>query len=121
MNWKRLYSFDTLKRDVRSTLIRSQVSETTTSDVIALIESEQSRGRESLRRLSDAIAIYQGHATLGKIINVVLHEGRRPLSYFRNHFPLLRKRADVNSKQTENSTLIAHITGGCSKGYCGER
>ena len=105
---ERLYSFDTLKRDVRSTLIRSRVSETTTSDVIALIESEQSRGRQSLRRLSDAIAIYQGHATLGKIINVVLHEGRRPLSYFRNHFPLLRKRVR-KFEETGDSTLIAHI------------
>ena len=105
---ERLYSFDTLKRDVRSTLNRAQVNEATTSEVIALIESDQDRRSESIRRLRDTIAMYQGHATLGKIINVVLHEGRRPLSYFRNHFPLLRKHAD-GFVQTQDAVLIRKI------------
>ena len=91
---ERLYSFDTLKRDVRDTLSEARVSRKTTSEVIALIESDERQRSESVGRLRDAIAVYQGQATLGKIINVVLHEGRRPLSYFRNQIPLLRKSAD---------------------------
>lgn len=35
------------------------------------------------------MAVYQGQATLGKIINVILHEGRRPLNYFKNQIPNL--------------------------------
>ena len=88
---ERLYSFDTLKREVRDTLTGAQVSPETTSEVIALIESDERQRGESVGRLRDVIAMYQGHATLGKIINVVLHEGRRPLSYFRNQIPLLRR------------------------------
>ena len=42
---------------------------------------------EEVRR---AVAVYQGQATLGKIINVVIHEGRRPLNYFRNQIPNLK-------------------------------
>ena len=95
---ERLYSFDTLKRDVRSTLSGARVSQRTTSEVIALIESDARQRSESVGRLRDAIAVYQGHATLGKIINVVLHEGRRPLSYFRNQIPLLRRAADAFAK-----------------------
>ena len=106
-----LYSFDTLKRDVRSTLGRAQVGDATTSEVIALIDSDQNRRGESIKRLRDAIAIYQGHATLGKIINVVLHEGRRPLSYFRNHFPLLREWAD-ELVATQNPNLVPKIAEG---------
>ena len=105
---ERLYSFDTLKREVRSTLSGARVSDATTAEVITLIESDEQRRSETLKRLRDAIAVYQGHATLGKIINVVLHEGRRPLSYFRNHFPLLRKRADGFAK-TQDPVLVPKI------------
>ena len=105
---ERLYSFDTLKRDVRSTLSDARVNEATTSEVMALIASDETRRSESIGRLRDAIAIYQGHATLGKIINVVLHEGRRPLSYFRNQFPLLRRRAD-GFAETRDPVLVPRI------------
>ena len=90
---ERLYSFDALKRDVQSTLASGRVRQATTAEVMALIESEEKRHIESIGRLRDAIAVYQGQATLGKIINVVLHEGRRPLSFFRNQFPILRDQA----------------------------
>ena len=105
---ERLYSFDALKRDVQSTLTEAKVSSGTTSRVIKLIESDEIRRSESIGRLRDAIAVYQGHATLGKIINVVLHEGRRPLSYFRNQFPLLRRRAD-GFAETRNPVLVPRI------------
>ena len=105
---ERLYSFDTLKRDVRDKLRDAQVSPETTSEVIALIESDERQRGESIGRLRDAIAVYQGHATLGKIINVVLHEGRRPLSYFRNQIPLLRRSA-VKLAQTGDASMVPKI------------
>ena len=105
---ERLYSFDTLKRNVRSTLSGERVSDSITSKIITLIESDERQRSETAKRLRDAIAIYQGHATLGKIINVVVHEGRRPLSYFRNHFPLLRKHADKFA-ETQAPVLVPKI------------
>jgi C4-dicarboxylate-specific signal transduction histidine kinase len=33
--------------------------------------------------------LYQGQATLGKIINVIMHEGRKPLGYLRNQIPTI--------------------------------
>ena len=105
---ERLYSFDTLKRDVRDTLSGARVSGKTTSKVIALIESDERQRSEAVGRLRDAIAVYQGQATLGKIINVVLHEGRRPLSYFRNQYPLLH-RAAVAFAETRDPGKIPRI------------
>lgn len=90
---ERLYSYDTLKSEVRTSLRRARVSAEATAEVIALIESDERQRNATARKLRDAIAVYQGQATLGKIINVVLHEGRRPLSYFRNRIPMLRKGA----------------------------
>ena len=107
---ERLYSLDTLKRDVRSTLSDASVQAATASEVMALIESEENRRSESIGRLRDAIAVYQGQATLGRIINVVLHEGRRPLSYFRNQFPILRTLTGEFA-ETGNSELVPKIIG----------
>ena len=111
---ERLYSFETLKRDVRSTLTGARVSQKTTSLVIALIDTEEQQRNEVADRLRDAIAVYQGQATLGKIINVVLHEGRRPLSYFRNQFPLLRRAADefANSRDPQKVSKIVKLAKG---------
>ena len=105
---ERLYSFDALKRDVKDTLSGARVGRKTTSEVIALIESDERQRSEAVGRLRDAIAVYQGHATLGKIINIVLHEGRRPLSYFRNQYPLLR-RASEEIAQTQDLSKIPKI------------
>ncbi len=102
---ERLYSLDTLKRGVRARLGRASVDEATTSGVMALIESEEKKRGHLIGRLRDEIAVYQGQATLGKIINVVLHEGRRPLSYFRNQFPILRTRAREFSDAGEAALL----------------
>lgn len=114
---ERLYSFDTLKRDVRSTLSGAKVSDTTTSKVLDLIESDERRRSETIKRLRDAIAVYQGQATLGKIVNVVLHECRRPLSYFCNQFPLLRKHADRFAKKPDPGLLpkIVDTAGGIAE------
>ena len=102
---ERLYSYETLKSEVRSSLRRARVSAETTAEVIGLIESDERQRNATVGKLRDAIAVYQGQATLGKIINVVLHEGRRPLSYFRNHVPLLRKRAAGFAKSGETSLV----------------
>ncbi len=107
---ERLYSFDTLKRDVQAKLSGARVKRATASEVMALIESEEKRRSESIGRLRDAIAVYQGQATLGRIMNVVLHEGRRPLSYFRNQFPILRTRAG-EFEEAGDPALIPKIVG----------
>ena len=107
---ERLYSFDTLKRDVRSKLSNARVKKQTASEVMALIESEEKKRSEVIGRLRDAIAVYQGQATLGRIINVVLHEGRRPLSYFRNQGPILRDHAEEFAKGGKPG-LVSEIVG----------
>lgn len=38
-------------------------------------------------KIKEIIAIYQGQATLGKIIAVILHEGRKSLGWFSNQLP----------------------------------
>ena len=87
---ERLFSFDELKRDVLERLTRSRIDQRTSDKIIEIISGEEEDLNKIAGEIRQAVAIYQGQATLGKIINVILHEGRGPLNYFRNQIPNLR-------------------------------
>ena len=89
-NLERLVSYDDLKRNIRIQLERRGTDESTTSRIIELIDREEGNKNKVIDDIRQAVAIYQGQATLGKIINVILHEGRRPLNYIRNQIKNLR-------------------------------
>ena len=86
---EQLISFDQVKRDVLAQLDRGGIDHVITDRVIEVISKDEEIKNKVTDEIRQAVAIYQGQATLGKIINVVLHEGRRPLSYFRNQIPNL--------------------------------
>ena len=87
---ERLFSFDELKRDVLERLTSSEIDPRTSDKIIDIISREEEEKNKIADEIRQAVAVYQGQATLGKIINVVLHEGRRPLNYFRNQIPNLQ-------------------------------
>ena len=85
-----LFSYDELKHDIERQLTKANVGKTTANEIIAAINREEEDKNRIADEIKQAVAIYQGQATLGKIIYVILHEGRRPLSYFRNEISNLR-------------------------------
>ena len=85
-----LFSSEHLKRDVQLRLSRSGVEQKTAEDIIEIINRDEEEKNKVADDIRQAVAVYQGQATLGKIINVILHEGRRPLNFFRNEIPNLR-------------------------------
>ena len=109
-----LFSSEELKRDVRVRLSRSGIGQETAGEIIDMIsrdEEEKNRVADDIRQ---AVAIYQGQATLGKIINVILHEGRRPLNYFRNEIPNLRywHKTFLNTGDREKLNRVVSIGDG---------
>ena len=110
----RLFSSEELKRDVQLKLSSSEVEQGTAEEIIEMIsrdEEDKNRVANDIRR---AVAIYQGQATLGKIINVILHEGRRPLSYFRNEIPNLRywHKSFLETRDEEKLSRVVSIGDG---------
>ena len=85
-----LFSYDGLKREVRTQLNKVPFDQSAADKIIEIIDREEEEKNRVVEEIRKAVAIYQDHATLGKIINVILHEGRRPLSYFRNQIPHIR-------------------------------
>ena len=105
---ERLFSSDRLTRDVQRRLVNAGVTDEQTDEIVGLIrrdEEEKNRVADDIRA---TVAVYQGQATLGKIINVVLHEGRRPLNYFRNEIPNLKYWHDLLLR-TEQLTFLDRI------------
>ncbi len=78
----KIFDYTEVKTEIRQALVG--VDENTTNDVLKIIEQEEANKNKTAEELVEKIAIYQGQATLGKIVNVILHEGRRPLNYFAN-------------------------------------
>ena len=87
----RLISFDDLKQNIRKALSKSNVQNETIQSAVTIIDEEEKSKAEAFENIRRTVAIYQGQATLGKIINVILHEGRQPLNYFKNQIPNLRR------------------------------
>lgn len=111
----RILSFDNLKQTVHQKLIAGGMDEKSAEEVIALISKEEEEKSQTVEEIRQAIATYQGQATLGKIMNVVLHEGRRPLNYFRNEVPRIDRfikkyKETSNFEHIEKIESIAHNT-----------
>ena len=107
---ERLFSFEEMKRDIRAQLVKDGTDEKTTDQIVKIINRDEVEKNKVAEGIRQAVAIYQGQATLGKIINVILHEGRRPLSYFRNQIPNLRYWHDSFQKTGDSEELEKSIS-----------
>lgn len=113
-NLELLFSYEDLKRDIRKQLSKCGIDESTTAEIIDLINQEELDKNKVVDEIREAVAIYQGQATLGKIVNVILHEGRRPLNFFKNQIPNLQYWNDsfAKTRDPEESETILNIGNG---------
>lgn len=84
-----LFSFEKLKLEIREKLNKRGIAGEIADEVLDSVNQDEKEKNKLADEIRQAVAVYQGQATLGKIINVILHEGRRPLSYFKNQIPNL--------------------------------
>jgi signal transduction histidine kinase len=111
---EKLYDYSTLQRSISSVLRKSGLSDSTIGEIGQIIDKEQNAKNTIVEDIKTTVAIYQGQATLGRIINVILHEGRRPLNYFKNQIPNLNYYGKVFKESATNEGLgkILNLTGG---------
>lgn len=95
---EKLISFESLRSSVEKTFSRENISTKASMAVMAAIDEAEKEKNEVLQSIKELVAIYQGQATMGKIVGVVLHEGRKPLSFFRNQIPIFEKYYDAYKK-----------------------
>jgi len=86
-----LFDFDALKNSIKRELKKSKVSPPTLTKVENIILKTEKRKSVILEQIKNTVAMYQGQATLGKIIMVIMHEGRKPLKYLKEQSPRIAR------------------------------
>ena len=79
-----LFNFETLTKQISKKLNFLKIEKETIDEIATIIQKEAEQKTKLLENIQNTIAIYQGQATLGKIVTVLLHEGRKPISYFKH-------------------------------------
>lgn len=66
--------------------------ETLNQEISKEIRNLEKEKETEFLEVKETIAIYQKHTTLGNVISVVLHEGRKPLAWYRNKLPAMERK-----------------------------
>lgn len=77
-----LFSFSNLSKNIETKLEQFNVGKENISQIKSILKEEEESKSELLEDIQKTIAIYQGQATLGKIVSFILHEGRKPIHFF---------------------------------------
>lgn len=102
---QQLFSDDDLRADIVGRLKKAGIATDVVREISELLSKDTIAKNKAAESIRQAVAVYQGQATLGKIVNVVLHEGRRPLNYFKNQIPNLEYWYEAFAKDPTPSSL----------------
>ncbi|EHU2158609.1 ATP-binding protein [Acinetobacter baumannii] len=113
-----ILSSEKLSEKINETLNNSnldvELKNKISNQIIGLVKEDNEKKNIELEYIKKAIATYQGQATLGKIVNRLIHEGRRPLNYFQNEIPNLKKwkdKYDLSKNELHYSKVSERIDG----------
>lgn len=85
-----------------------------TDEHISILNQEISKEIQALEKekevefleVKKTIAIYQKQTTLGNVISVVLHEGRKPLTWYTNKLPQMNRKLKKLEDKKEISAIV---------------
>lgn len=78
-----------LRNSLQEELRKNGVEEASSQRINKIIDEKITENAKIIESVKEAIADYQGQATLGSILKVVLHEGNNPLSFMTRTVPLI--------------------------------
>ncbi|WP_201566300.1 sensor histidine kinase [Psychrobacter immobilis] len=99
-----LFDFADIKRIIQDSASK-EMNEEKISEILGFISKKEESKTKMLEEIRRQIAVYQGQATLGRIVNVVLHEGRKPLQFFQMEARNLVKSYELFD-QTKNQEFL---------------
>ena len=107
-----LFSYDDLKDGVAKKLKLAGASDSLRQQIFDLIDEESQSKESILEVVRKSVAVYQGQATLGRIMSILLHEGRHPLSYFKSQAPNLNYLIGKSEDKIEDYAKVEKIIDG---------
>ena len=103
-----LFSFSELSDNIESKLEKFQVSKANIKEIKSILKEEEESKANLLEDIQKTIAIYQGQATLGKIVNFILHEGRKPIQFLNTETKVI-ERYIRHYRATKNEELLDEL------------
>ncbi len=103
---QRIFNFEKLDNKIKRRLTKLKTPLKEIKQISELISKESLQKTKLAERLRETVALYQGQVTLGKIIMVLMHEGRKPLSFFKNQIPLMEERIEYLLKRYDKDYFI---------------
>ncbi len=86
-----LFSLAGVKISIGKTLSEFKIDKKAIDEIDNILTKEEAKKAELKEEIEKTIAIYQGQATLGKIVNFILHEGRKPLQFFNSETKVMER------------------------------
>ena len=104
-----LFNLSDLRADIEEEINKAQVPAEIKDRVNEFIAKKEQDNIALSEAIIKKIAEYEGHVTLGKIVNIILHEGRKPFMYYANHIPLIKAQAKILKEQYSQDVLESII------------
>ncbi|ANH61740.1 ATP-binding protein [Dokdonia donghaensis] len=86
-----LFSLAEVKSSIGKKLSEFKIDKKAIDEIDKILTDEEEKNAELKEEIEKTIAIYQGQATLGKIVNFILHEGRKPLQFFNSETKVMER------------------------------
>lgn len=86
-----LFSLAEVKSSIGKKLNEFKIDKKAIDEIDIILTKEEEKKAELKEEIEKTIAIYQGQATLGKIVNFILHEGRKPLQFFNSETKVMER------------------------------
>lgn len=103
-----LFSFSDLSNTIQNKLEQFNVTKSNIEQITSILKQEEEAKAGLLEDIQKTIAIYQGQATLGKIVNFILHEGRKPIQFLNTETEVIR-RYIRHYKATKDDELLDEL------------
>lgn len=103
-----LFSFSDLTNTIEEKLNHFNISKENIQQITSILKKEEDNKAGLLENIEKTIAIYQGQATLGKIVNFILHEGRKSIQFFNSETKVI-ERYIKHYKITKDECLLEEL------------
>ena len=99
---KSLFSFDEVSHKIGVLLHKSEINPEIIEKVEKILKDEKEDKDKDLKKIEETLIMYEAHAALGKLVQYVIHEGRKPIQIIGSKLNNLVKIIDYFIKNPTN-------------------
>lgn len=104
---KNLFNFDDMSSQVTTYLTQLGINDTIVLKVEETIKNEEKKKTDELKKVQDTLVMYEAHAALGRMVQHLVHEGRKPLMIMTDNFDYLLQ--DLNKLNIQDESIKKEI------------